>query len=695
MSRRVLVLAATLLAHALGAAAAGSCPFSLAGEPLPAGHPPVGRPRFAARGYAAALSTVDFAAVRRDLAQLFTASSASWPADYGHYGPLFIRLAWHCAGSYRTSDGRGGCDGARQRFDPERSWDDNTNLDKARRLLEPLKLKYGAGLSYGDLYTLAGTAAIESMGGPWAGFCAGRIDDDDGYDSVPLGPSAEQELLRPCGGLGQPAQPNGNCSAPLGASVIGLIYVDPHGPMGVADPAASAVQIREVFGRMGWDDAETVALIGGGHAFGKAHGACAGGAGEPPAAAPAAPWAGTCGSGKGKDATTSGFEGAWTTWPLRWDNEYFANLLQFETSWARVTSPGNATQWQVPGAASPSAPDAHDSAARQPVMMLTTDVALLHDASYRALVQHFAANLTALTEAFGAAWYKLVTRDMGPASRCAGSLTPQPPPEWQRPLPDNAAQTLAASPDWAAVRADVAALLPRHADKLVRLAWQCASTFRASDYEGGCNGARIRFAPGRDWPENAGVDAALAALAPVQVAHAARGLSWADLIVLAGTMAVERAAGAPVPFCGGRTDAADGAAWAHLAQSPALSAALAGATSDVVALAALLDKIDLLGVSRREFVVLAARNAPNISTAFFAALAAVDPAQPGATLRADVLLTLHPELRSAVLDFAAADAGATLRAEFAAAWAKVMNADRFDGPTGNLCAEGCSPSPAL
>jgi catalase/peroxidase HPI len=690
---RRLALCAALLASALPLAA-GLCPLSLGGAPLPAGHPPAlgaqaGRPRVAAQGYAEALAALDFRAIKRDLVQLFTSSQSAWPADYGDYAPLFVRLAWHCSGSYRASDGRGGCDGGRQRFDPERSWDDNTNLDKARRLLEPLKVKYGAGLSWGDLFVLAGTTAIEHMGGPWAGFCAGRIDDDNGRDSEPLGPSAEQELLAPCGGLGQPAQPNGNCSAPLGASTIGLIYVNPHGPMGVPDPAASAPQIREVFARMGWNDAEAVALIGGGHAFGKAHGACPGGPGASPAEDPAAPWAGTCGSGKGADATTAGFEGSWTSWPLRWDNEYFTNLLQYEHAWARATSPGGATQWQVPGSDGPTAPNAHDSGARQPLMMLTTDVALLHDGAYRALVQHFADDLASLTEAFGAAWYKLVTRDSGPATRCAGDLTPSRVPAWQHPLPP-APDT---PPDWQAVRADVAALLPERGAELVRLAWLCASTFRASDYQGGCNGARIRHAPGKDWPENAGADAALDALAPVHDAHA--DLSWADLIVLAGTAAVERAMGhdgGRLPFCGGRTDAADGDGWKDVRQSAALTAALAGETSDVVAIAALLDKIELLGLSRREFVALAARRAPRISSDFFVQLLGVDPAAPGATPRADMLLTLHPELRSAAVDFAA-DSGRLL-AEFGAAWSKVMNADRFDGPTGSVCAGGAAGSTA-
>jgi len=626
----------------------------------------------------------------------------------GTYAPFFIRLAWHCSGTYRTSDGRGGCDGGRQRFDPERSWDDNTNLDKARRLLEPLKEKYGAGLSWGDLFVLAGTTAIEHMGGPWAGFCAGRVDDDDGHESLPLGPGAVQESLWPCGGPGNPL--NGSCQYPLGQSVVGLIYVNPGGPMGVPDPKGSAADIRDVFGRMTMDDTETVALIGGGHTFGKAHGACPGGAGLSPAADPEKPWAGTCGTGVGGYATTAGFEGPWTSNPTKWDNDYFKNLLTYEKSWAKVISPGGATQWQAAGGA--TAPRANDSATAQDVMMLTTDVALLNDPTYRDLVQQFAEDVSLFSEAFGAAWYKLTTRDMGPVTRCVGDMTVQPPLPWQNPLPAPPAKL----PDYSAVAAELKPLLPEYGSLFVRLAWQCASTFRGSDYQGGCNGARLRLAPAKDWAENKGLEIALDVLEPAFAKHAADGLSWADLIALAGTVAVEGAAGGALdlPFCGGRTDAVDGSGWTFLEGK-----ALTGNASDLSA--ALLDKIDLLGLTVREFVALSGGHALGgmhagrsgftgswtttpavLSNAYYKnilELAYTPITPPGSphlqyysaasgadtvyALHTDLMLSFVPELAAHAVDFA--NNNSLFLSSFGAAWTKLMNADRFDGPTGSVC----------
>eukprot|EP00440_Ansanella_granifera_P016343 gb/GFBE01017752.1/.p1 GENE.gb/GFBE01017752.1/~~gb/GFBE01017752.1/.p1 ORF type:complete len:427 (+),score=96.54 gb/GFBE01017752.1/:1-1281(+) len=360
--------------------------------------------------YDKALKELDLPSVVADLQALFTASQECWPADYGHYGPLFIRLAWHCSGTYRESDGRGGCAGGRQRFEPERSWPDNTNLDKARALLWPIKEKYGDGLSWGDLFTLAGTAAIKTMGGPVTQYCAGRIDSPDGTDSLDLGPSEEQEKYAPC-------KINGKCEKPLGSTTVGLIYLNPEGPVEQAadgtwqpdpNPAKSALDVRDAFGRMGMNDSQTVALIGGGHAFGKTHGACPDGPGPSPKEDISNPWPGKCGSGKGTDAFTSGFEGPWTTNPTSWDNEFFVVLKN--STWEKHTGPGGHWQWRVAGANGPLAG----------VMRLTSDVALVHDDSYAAIVQEFAENPRAFDAAFDEAWFKLTTSGgrWSPAKKC-------------------------------------------------------------------------------------------------------------------------------------------------------------------------------------------------------------------------------------------------------------------------------------
>eukprot|EP00928_Gymnodinium_smaydae_P047809 TRINITY_DN31930_c0_g1_i1.p1 TRINITY_DN31930_c0_g1~~TRINITY_DN31930_c0_g1_i1.p1 ORF type:complete len:474 (+),score=69.99 TRINITY_DN31930_c0_g1_i1:73-1494(+) len=348
--------------------------------------------------YDKALKALDLAAVVADLKELMVASQECWPADYGHYGPFFIRLAWHCSGTYRSGDKRGGCGGGRQRFEPERSWPDNTNLDKARALLWPVKEKYGVGLSWGDLFTLAGTVAINSMGGPLTEFCVGRIDSPNGAESMILGPSAEQERVSPC-------KINGLCETPLGASTVGLIYVNPEGPVAQnadgtwtpdPDPVRSAADVRNVFSRMGLDDEETVALIGGGHAFGKSHGACPAGAGLPPSQNVTNPWIGLCGTGNGKDTFTSGFEGPWTTNPIKWDNEYFVNLRKYE--WEKYIGPGGHWQWRPSGA----------NGADAQTLRLTSDVALLHDRKYAHIVKEFAEHQHKLDKAFDRAWHELV-----------------------------------------------------------------------------------------------------------------------------------------------------------------------------------------------------------------------------------------------------------------------------------------------
>lgn len=502
--------------------------------------------------YFAALKELPINNVKEDIKSLLHTSQEEWPADYNNYGPFFVRLAWHCSGSYRSSDGRGGCAGGRQRFQPEQSWEDNTNLDKARGLLWPIKQKYGLGLSWGDLFILAGTTAIEDMGGPIIGFCAGRQDDVDGAASQGLGPTAVQENLAPC-------EVNGECTTPLGTTTVGLIYVNPEGPMGEPNPEGSAPEIRDTFGRMGMNDTETVALIGGGHAFGKAHGACPDGAGPSPEEDPLNPWPGNCGTGKGADTYTSGFEGPWTTTPTKWDNSYFHNLLNYE--WEDIIGPGGHHQWQPK-----STPDGEPV---PEIMMFTTDVSLTYDKEYLALVKHYAEDLDDFELQFSSAWYKLTTRDMGPVTRCIGSDVPPAQP-FQYPLPPPVSDDQL--PNWDDVKKDILSVLqtPRndilqqdanstYGPLFVRLAWQCANTHRETDFMGGCNGARIRFSPQKEWPANAALDKALRLLSPVKEKYG-DALTWADLIVLSGNVGLETAMPVPVdlPFTGGRSDAIDG-----------------------------------------------------------------------------------------------------------------------------------------
>lgn len=386
--------------------AAALCPFGFgSGAKLPAAHPPVLRninappmlpPTEPPAGYTEAMHKLDIDAVQSDLLALMQDSKPQWPADYGNYGPFFVRLAWHCSGTYRATDGRGGCSGGRQRFKPESDWQDNQNLDKARLLLAPIKEKYGLGLSWGDLFVMAGTTAIQAMGGPTLGVCVGRVDDEDGSRSEALMPTnAELKKLT-----------DGKLPRPFGTTTNGDIYVNPQGPMGQPIPHLSAVQVRETFDRMGMNDEEAVALIGGGHSFGKSHGACPNGPGK-------------CGTGKGADAYTSGIEGPWTTNPTAWDNSYFHNLLNYD--WKVHKGPGGAYQWRVVNGTTPHAPGAHGGT--QNIMMLTTDVALMHDpaAKYQQIVSDFARNPGKFDMAFAKAWHKLTTQNVGAEKqpRCA------------------------------------------------------------------------------------------------------------------------------------------------------------------------------------------------------------------------------------------------------------------------------------
>jgi catalase-peroxidase len=513
--------------------------------------------------YAREFSSLDLNAVKQDLFELMTTSQDWWPADYGHYGPLFIRMAWHSAGTYRIGDGRGGAGSGQQRFEPLNSWPDNASLDKARRLLWPLKQKYGRKISWADLMVLAGNCALESMGLKTFGFGGGRVDAWEPDDITDWGPedtwlgdkrySGERDLQKP-----------------LAAVQMGLIYVNPEGPNGRPDPIAAATDIRETFSRMAMNDEETVALIAGGHTFGKTHGAA-----DPSqyvAFAPAGAgieeqnlgWRNSFGSGKGGDTITSGLEGAWTQTPTRWSNLYFNNLFSFE--WELTKSPAGAFQWKPKdGAGNGSVPDAHDPSKRHAPTMLTTDISLKVDPIYGPISKRFHENPQEFADAFAKAWFKLVHRDMGPISRYLGPEVPPEPQIWQDPVP---------AVDHPLIdERDVAELKSRILDsgltvpQLVAAAWASASTFRGTDKRGGANGARIRLAPQKDWAVNraSDLDKVLATLENVQAEFnaslsAGKKVSVADVIVLGGCAAIEKAAkdggyDVAVRFVPGRTDA--------------------------------------------------------------------------------------------------------------------------------------------
>ncbi|KAJ3125783.1 hypothetical protein HK100_010601 [Physocladia obscura] len=539
-------------------------------------------------------TSTNYTQIKEDIQAALTDSQSFWPADFGDYAPFFIRLAWHCSGSHRRSDGRGGCDGGRIRFLPEHAWADNTNLDKAIRILTPVKQKYPE-ISWGDFIVFTGNTAIESMGGPTLGFCAGRQDDSDGSASVELGPTPEQVLLANC-------TLNGNCSIPLGTKQIGLIYVNPGGPLGVPDPVGSAKDIRDVFStRMGFTDNETVALIGGGHEFGKTHGACPSGPGPSPLEDPTNPWPGTCGTGAlkgiGPNAYTSGFEGSWTDTPTQWSNDYFNNLLDFD--WETFIGPGNQTQWRPTNASAPN------------IRMLTADIALLHDPIYKSILPTYANDLQKLGTDFAAAWYKLTTEDMGPQSRCINADAP-PPQEFQNPLPAPPANPASASAVSAAIKSSLLYTANSNitsdssenggtwfGTQFVDLAYQCASTYRSTDYRGGCNGARIRFSPEKDLPWNAGTDQILQVLESVKTQFG-DALTWSDLIVLAAQTALADAtSGSSVvfDFAVGRSDALDGT------QSISFPFRDYYETVDI----AVTDSADVVGLSAYDVVALAGR----------------------------------------------------------------------------------------
>ncbi|MDE4539334.1 catalase/peroxidase HPI [Pseudomonas sp. ITEM 17296] len=538
--------------------------------------------------YANAFKSLDFQALKQDLTALMTDSQDWWPADFGHYGPLFIRMAWHSAGTYRIGDGRGGAGSGQQRFAPLNSWPDNVSLDKARRLLWPIKQKYGNKISWADLIVLTGNVALESMGFKTFGFSGGRADvwepDEDVYwgsEKVWLGGDTrygkeQVKAQEPGQGdlVAEPAkhgeeqsrnlQAERNLENPLAAVQMGLIYVNPEGPEGNPDPVASGKDIRETFGRMAMNDEETVALIAGGHAFGKTHGAGpADNVGAEPEAAglemQGLGWANKFGSGKGPDTITSGLEVTWTSTPTRWSNEYLNNLFNFE--WELTKSPAGAHQWRPKeGKGAGTVPDAHDPSKTHAPSMLTSDLALRFDPIYEPIARRFKDNPDQLADAFARAWYKLIHRDMGPLARYLGPEMPNEELLWQDPLPKADPVSLG-DQDVAALKAKILAS-GLSVGELVSTAWASASTFRGSDKRGGANGARLRLAPQKDWAANQGVGKVLAALEKIQgeFNNGGKKVSLADLIVLAGTAAVEKAAkdagySGSVGFRPGRVDA--------------------------------------------------------------------------------------------------------------------------------------------
>lgn len=683
----------------------------------------LGDPMVEGFDYRAEFKTLDLDAVIEDLRGVMTDSQDWWPADYGHYGPFFIRMAWHAAGTYRIFDGRGGARSGEQRFAPLNSWPDNGNLDKARRLLWPVKQKYGRKLSWADLMILAGNVAIQDMGGPIFGFGGGREDVwepqpiDWGPESTWLGDerySGERELANP-----------------FGAVQMGLIYVNPEGPNGNPDPLASGRDIRDTFGRMAMNDYETVALVAGGHTFGKCHGAGpATHVGREPEGANVEElglgWKSTFESGIGAHAITSGLEGAWTATPTRWDMSYFETL--FGNEWELTKSPAGAHQWKPKGDANTNVPDAHIPGKLHQPMMTTADLAMRFDPIYEKISRHFAANPAEFADAFARAWFKLTHRDMGPKARYLGKLVPKEDLIWQDPVP---------AVDHPLVDGnDVAALKKKILDsgltipQLVKAAWASASTFRGTDLRGGANGARVRLEPQKNFEANepAELDKVLSKLQEIQRGHESGGgkrISLADLIVLGGNAAIEAAAkkgghAVEVPFTPGRTDATPEQtdADSFLVLEPAADGFrnYIRKGAEKLAATALIDKAALLTLSAPELTVLVggmralSANSGNtkhgqftdrpgtLSTDFFHNLLDMNTAwkpsdaEPGvfegrdrktdkvrwtATM-ADLIFGSNAQLRALVEVYASSDGEADFVRDFVAAWAKVMELDRFD-----------------
>ena len=678
--------------------------------------------------YAEAFKTLDLAALKQDIDAVMTTSQEWWPADYGHYGPLFIRMAWHSAGTYRIHDGRGGGASGTMRFAPLNSWPDNASLDKARRLLWPIKQKYGRKLSWADLMIFTGNCALESMGLKTLGFAGGREDVWEPEEDIYWG--SETTWLGDERYTG-----DRDLEKPLGAVQMGLIYVNPQGPNGNPDPVAAAVDIRETFRRMAMNDEETVALIAGGHTFGKTHGAADADeyVGPEPEGArleeQGLGWKNTFGSGKGVHTITSGLEGAWTATPTKWDNSFFHNLFNYD--WELIKGPGGAWQWTPKDeSAQDTVPDAHDPSKKHAPMMLTTDLSLKADPSYAEISKRFYESPAEFAEAFAKAWYKLTHRDMGPRTRCLGPWVPEKPQLWQDPVPDVNHELIEEQ--------DIATLKRKclesglSVSQLVSTAWASAATFRGTDKRGGANGARIRLAPQKDWEVNkpSELQTVLQALEAIQSEFNAaqsegKQVSLADLIVLAGGAAVEAAAknagvDVQVPFTPGRTDAVQ-------EQTDVESFAVLEPTADGfrnylanghhrTAEELLVDRAQMLTLTAPEMTVLVGglrvldtnvcqsgfgiltERPESLTTDFFVNLLDMNTEWSAAAAsenifegrdpstgeikwmgtRVDLVFGSNSQLRAIAEVYACDDAQETFVRDFVAAWDKVMNLDRFD-----------------
>ncbi len=691
-------------------------------------HNPDSNPYGADFNYAAEFAKVDMEALKADVRATLTDSQDWWPADYGHYGPFFVRMAWHSAGTYRVADGRGGAGGGQQRFEPLNSWPDNGNLDKARRLMWPVKQKYGRQVSWADLMILAGTVAMEDMGFKSFGFAGGRADDWE-PDLVYWGP--ETVMLADERYTGERKLDN-----PLAAVQMGLIYVNPEGPNGNPDPAQAAHDIRETFGRMAMNDAETVALIAGGHSFGKAHGAHKpdGCLGVEPGGAGLEDqefgWKNSCGKGHSEDTITSGFEGAWTATPTRWSMMYLANLFAYD--WEMTKSPAGATQWiPTDGQAAGTVPDAHVAGKSHAPIMFTTDLALKTDPAYREISQRFLENPAEFEDAFARAWFKLTHRDMGPRARYVGTDVPAEVLMWQDPIPD-VDHELISDEDVADLKA---AILDSGASvgQLAGTAWASAASYRHSDMRGGANGARVRLSPMKDWPVNnpAELDSVLAELSAIQTdfndkQRGDKRVSLADVIVLGGAAAIEKAAAdagytVQVPFVPGRMDAAqemtDADSFAHLELRADGFRNFYDADRNYLSpVKAMIDRANLLDLNPAQMTalvgglrVLGVNSGGSdmgvftdrtgvLSTDFFSNLLDMSTVwtpssdyegQYVGSDRAsgtrkwtaspvDLMFGSSSELRAIAEVYAANDGGEKFIEDFVSAWSKVMTNDRFD-----------------